>query len=114
MDKRLDLPARVARLESDKARQHQQTEEEAFEILWRYLDAELLPGAPPLKDGCLVRGGMEAKVLELDNRLRAGTGTAIDYDLLERMPAKSLAVYVEGGINARSFVASFARAFRDF
>ena len=106
-----DFLARVVSLEAAKTRRKHQTEDEAFDRLWRALDAGLMPGAPTPASGGFAR--CETALVELDDRLTAGTDTGTDTALLARLPADSLAVWA-GGVSARDFVATFARVFRDF
>lgn len=104
----------VAGLEHRAEHQQSRAHDEAFDRLWRLLDAELMPDAPPLRPGCLVRDELEAAVLELDDRMKAGADTTADRGLLAKMPGESLAAWINGGISAHEFVGTFAQIFRDF
>lgn len=107
-----EIEKRVADLEADKVRRRMRAADDAFDRLWRVLNRGLCPDAPPFRRGDT--GRCEVPLLVLDARLTAGTDTAIDRALLASLPADALAVWIDGGATARSFVAAYAKAFRDF
>lgn len=109
---KVEIGERIAGLEADKKQRDGRAQDQAFDVLWRALDAGLCPGLPPIQSGGFSR--CEKALLALDARLTAGTDTDADRAVLASLPADALAVWIPGGAPAREFVGAFAKVYRLF
>ena len=103
--------SRIEKVEAEHARRAEEKRHDAYERAWCVLEAGLRPDRPAPSPGRFSL--CEDEILALDDRITSGTETAADAALLARMPADALETFYKG-LDARRFVAIFAKGFRMF